>query len=445
MAEADTISQDISVECEETSSVTRSIRVVVATSRVNRAFDRAYKELAKGARIKGFRPGKTPRSVLERMYGASMPEDLERILVMETLADAIEQAKVVPLTEPDIDAESPAQGNPFCYTARVEIKPEIELPDLGELKAKQPVVLVSEERVDAELERLRMSNAHWVEESEDVEAANGHTVSMDFVGKVDGETFPGGTGEGMDIELGSGGMVPGFEDQLVGVKAGDDRQIEVTFPDDYGPETLNGKDATFACHIVAIRRREVPELDDEFAKDLGEEFETLEQLRDDIREKITEGDERLSEQALHRSLMSSLIELSEFDVPGGIVDQQLESQLRSMHEQYHGRVPEDVLHGHLDRMQEEGRPMAERRVREQLLLEELAKAHDISADEADVDARLEEMAAARGIEVSQLRSMAEKQGWLDALSTEARDMKIYALLSEQAEIEKVYEENEPDD
>jgi trigger factor len=268
---------------------------------------------------------------------------------------------------------------------------------------------------------------------------------MDFVGKVDGETFPGGTGEGMDIELGSGGMVPGFEDQLVGVKAGDDRQIEVTFPDDYGPETLNGKDATFACHIVAIRRREVPELDDEFAKDLGEEFETLEQLRDDIREKITEGDERLSEQALHRSLMSSLIELSEFDVPGGIVDRQLESQLRSMHEQYHGRVPEDVLHGHLDRMQEEGRPMAERRVREQLLLEELAKAHDISADEADVDARLEEMAAARGIEVSQLRSMAEKQGWLDALSTEARDMKIYALLSEQAEIEKVYEENEPDD
>ena len=433
MAEASSIGEDVRVECTETSSVLRSIRVEVDADRVRKAFDSAYGELGKTANLKGFRRGKVPRSVLERVYGSTMPDQIERVLVSETLAGAIETADVRPVSEPDIDAERPEQGSDFCYTAHVEVKPEIELPDLGQVEGRKPIVLVGDDEVDAELEKLRANATKFVEEPEDTVAAEGHSLTLNFVGRIDGEVFQGGSAEGVDLELGTGAMIPGFEDQLIGAKAGEERQVEVTFPEDYGPEELNGKAAVFDCDVVAIRRKELPDLDDEFAKDLGD-CDSLEALRAKLRDDLETTRNKSAAHALSRSLMESLVGLCAFEVPPGVVQGQLESQLRSMHQQFQGRVPEDALHEQLRRMQEEGRPMAEQRVRELLLVDAIATEQGMDVSPEEVDERLAEMASAQQMDAEQMRKLAEAQGWSAAVEQEVRERKVHAYLAEQGRI-----------
>ena len=433
MAEASGIGEDVRVECTETSSVLRSIRVKVDADRVRKAFDSAYGELGKTANLKGFRRGKVPRSVLERVYGSTMPDQIERVLVSETLAGAIETADVRPVSEPDIDAERPAQGSDFCYTAHVEVKPEIELPDLGQVEGRKPIVLVGDDEVDAELEKLRANATKFVEEPEAAVAVEGHSLTLNFVGRIDGEVFQGGSAEGVDLELGTGAMIPGFEDQLLGAKAGEERQIEVTFPEDYGPEELNGKAAVFDCDVVAIRRKELPDLDDEFAKDLGD-CDSLEALRAKLRDDLETTRNKSAAYALSRSLMESLVGLCAFEVPPGVVQGQLESQLRSMHQQFQGRVPEDVLQEQLRRMQEEGRPMAEQRVRELLLVDAIATEQGMDVSPEEVDERLAEMAGAQQMDAEQMRKLAEAQGWLAAVEQEVRERKVHGYLAEQGKI-----------
>jgi len=435
MAEAESSRDDIRVECSETSPVTRSLSVEIAAARVSRAFDRAYADLRKHARVKGFRPGKVPRSVLEKMYGDSIPDEIERMLVSESLADAIELADVKPASEPDIETERPRQGSAFKYTALVEVKPEIELPKLEGLPGRKPRVEIGEEEVEQEISRLRERNAPLVEEPEDAVAAEGHTLTLDFVGRVDGEVFEGGSGQGVDVEIGAGRLVPGFEEQLVGARSGEDREVRITFPEDYPEASLRGKSAEFACHVVSVRKRQLPELDDEFAKDLGE-FESLEDLRARIRADLAKGRESEAENILHRSLMDSLLERCSFEVPPGVVERQLQSQLESTHRQFQGRVPHDVLHQQLTRMQETGRPLAERRVREAFLLEALATRHGLEVSEVEVEARLGEMAEAQGMDAGTLREMASRQGWLPAIEVELRNRKVFELLASHALIDE---------
>ena len=441
MAEAGNASKDIRVECSETSSVLRSISVEVDVARVGKAFDSAYGELRKSAQIKGFRRGKVPRSVLERIYGASIPDQIERVLVSETLAAAIETAEVKPVSEPDIDAQRPEQGSSFHYTAHVEVKPEIDLPDLGQVEGRRPLVFVGDDEVQAQLERLRENATQLQEEPEETEAAEGHSLTLNFVGRIDGEAFEGGSGDGVELELGSGSMIPGFEDQLLGAKAGESRQIEVTFPEDYGREGLNGKQAVFDCDVVAVRRKELPELDDEFAKDLGD-CDSLEELQARIRADLEKTRDASSERALDRSLMDSLLALCEFEVPPGVVQGQLQSQMQSMHQQFHGQVPDEVLHEQLRRMQEEGHPMAEQRVREMLLIDAIATDQAMEIAPEEIDARLAEMGEAQSMPADQMRAMGEKQGWLPAIEQELRERKVYGYLAEQGSVVDVEPESD---
>ena len=267
------------VETTETSPILRTLEVEVDADRVRKAYDRAYRDLAKGARIKGFRPGKAPRSVLERVYGASLAEDIERQLVGETLHEAVEQSGVEPVAEPAVESNAPTEGEPFRYVARVEVRPPIELPTLVGLPATRPSVVVEDEEVEGELASLQERRATTVDAEDGTAAESGSVVVVDYVGRIDGEAFEGGTSEGATIELGSGRLVPGFEDQLLGAVAGEERQVSITFPDDYPSEDVKGKDAVFDVKVVGVKRREKPALDDEFAKDIGDEFDSLDELK----------------------------------------------------------------------------------------------------------------------------------------------------------------------
>ena len=290
MTKAQMKDASIRVETLESTPILHTIEIEVDASRVRKAFDRAYRDLAKRVRVKGFRPGKAPRSVLEKLHGASVAEQLEHTLVSETLADAIELAEVQPVSEPAISAGKPTPDANFKYTASIEVSPEIELPDLSGLPAVRPEVSVEEAEVDERLEELRTAHAPLVEEAEGTVLAQGHVATIDFVGRIDGELFEGGSGQGVQLEIGGGRFIPGFEEQLTGAQAGDDREVRVTFPEPYGNAEIAGKDAVFAVHVVDVRKRQPPELDDEFARDVGD-FDSLDALRAKIRADLESGQE----------------------------------------------------------------------------------------------------------------------------------------------------------
>lgn len=431
------MADDIQIETNEVSAVVREIAIEVAGTRVDKAFGRVVNELRKTARVKGFRPGKVPANVVKQMYGEGLAEEIERQLVRETLADAVELAELEPVVEPQIEAEVPSEGKAFRYKARIEIKPEIELPELSALSGERPKVEVGDDELLTELESLRERSTNWVEEDEEVLAENGHQVTIDFVGSIDGVEFEGGSAEGVDLELGSGRMIPGFEDELIGAKSGEERDLNVTFPEDYGNEELSGKAAVFKATVTAIKRKELPELDDDFAKDLGEEFETLDDVREKIKEGMTAQRQHASDHHLHKSLLDDLVTRTSFEVPPGMVERQLESQLQQFEQQMQGRVPEPDLRARLSQMREEGWDDAKRRVQEGLLLEAVAKSAELEATDEEIDARLDEMAEGQGVDAKLMHDMANAQGWRPAVGAEVVDRKALDHLAEAARLTEI--------
>jgi len=425
----------IRVETLERTSILHTIEIEVDASRVRKAFDRAYRDLAKQVRVKGFRPGKAPRSVLEKLYGASVAEQLEHTLVSETLADAIELSGIQPVSEPAISAGKPAPDANFKYTASLEVSPEIELPDLRGLPAIRPEVSVEDAEVVERLEQLRTAHAPLVEEAEGTALARGHVATIDFVGRVAGDLFEGGTGQGVQLEIGGGRFIPGFEDQLAGAQAGDDREVRVTFPETYANAEIAGQEAVFAVHIVDVRKRQVPELDDEFAKDVGD-FESLEALRARIRADLESGQERESKETFRTTLMDALLERMDFGVPPGMVDRQLQSQLASAHERLEGQLDHDAIHAQLDRWREQWRPRAERDVREMLALQAVAKAHGIEVADDEIGAKIEELVGRAEGQAARLRELREGEQLREALRHQLRDEKALDFLASAAKIEE---------
>jgi trigger factor len=423
----------IRVETIERTPILHTIEVEVDASRVRKAFDRAYRDLARQVRIKGFRPGKAPRSVLEKLHGASVAEQLEHTLVSETLADAIELAGTPPVSEPAISAGKPAPDASFKYTASLEVSPEIELPDLSGLPAVRPEVSVGDAEVDERLEELRTAHAPLVEESEGTVIARGHVATIDFVGRIDGEPFEGGTGQGVQLEIGGGRFIPGFEDQLTGAQAGDDREVTVTFPDPYGNPELAGKEAVFAVHVVDVRKRQAPELDDEFAKDIGE-FDSLDALRAKIRADLESGQERESKETFRTTLMDALLERMDFAVPPGMIDRQLQSQLASAQRRLEAQLDDDAIRAQLERWREEWRPRAERDVREMLALQAIAKAHGIEVEDDEVRARIAELMGGPEPQAPRMRELHENEQLRAALRAQLSDEKVLEFLAPTAKI-----------
>ncbi len=435
---------DIKIETNEISAVVREISVEVDVKRVDAAYGQVLNQLRRTANVKGFRKGKVPATVIRQMYGENLGEEIERQLVRETLSDAVELAELEPVVEPQIEADAPSEGKAFTYKARIEIKPTIELPELSALAGERPRVEVGDDELLLELEKLRERGVAWVEEDEEVIAADGHQVTIDFVGTLDGVEFEGGSATGVDLELGSGRMIPGFEEGLVGAKSGEDRDLNVTFPAEYGNDELSGKDAIFAAKVTAIKRKEMPELDDDFAKDLGEEFETLDDVRAKIKEGLVTQRQHASDHALHKSLLDDLLTRSSFEVPPTMVERQLESQLQQFEEQMKNRVPEPDLRARMAQMREEGWDEAKRRVQEGLLLEAVGKSTGVEATDAEIDARLDEMAEGQGVDPKMMHDMAEAQGWRPAVGAEVMDRKALEQLVEAASITDVDPPTEED-
>jgi len=424
------------VSATERSPVLRSLAIEVEESGVRDVFERVYRDLAKSARVKGFRPGKAPRAVLERLYGASVQEEVERLLVSQTLPAAVDRSGIVPVIEPDIETEPLEPGRAFRYTAQVEVKPEVELPDLEGLPARRPLVQVRDDEVETELESLRQRRAPLEDEPEEARAGQGSILTLDYEGRIDGRPFEGGSAEAAQVELGAGRLVAGFEEGLEGARRGESRELPVTFPEDYPAPDLRGKHAVFSVSVRALQRRRVPALDDAFAKGLGEDdVATLEALRARIREMLNARRERAADEALHRSLLDALIARAPFEVPPGLIERRLAQRLASAHDQLESVMAHEELHARMGEWRVAWRPEAEREVRESLLLEAVAEQQGLRAEDAELAERIEQMARDQGVAPERLRKLYQERGLREGLRVRLRDEKALEFLGARAKVE----------
>jgi trigger factor len=427
-------SPGLSYGSREESPVLRVLDIELAPERVRAAFDRAYQELARSARVKGFRPGRAPRTVLEKLYGASLGEEVERALVQDSLPEVLIRSGLEPVAEPRVESQAAVPDAAFRYVARIEVRPAIALPDLTGLAARRPAVAVREEDVEQQLEELRARRASLVDESPETPAATGHFVTLDYVGRIDGKAFEGGSARGVVLEMGSGRFIPGFEEQLEGALQGADREVRVRFPEDHGDPALAGKEAVFAVHVAGLRRRELPALDDAFAREAG--LEGLDALRQRVREGLLAERERHAQAELRRSLLGAALERTSFEVPAGLVERRLERRLALAHRQLGEVMPHDELHERLAAWREEWRPAAELEAREELLLEAVAADRGVAVDDAEIDERLDRMARDQGLDPSRLRKAYAKEGMRDALRVQMVQEKALDLLRAGAKIEE---------
>ncbi len=400
----------------------------------------AARALGRNLRIPGFRKGKVPPPVIiQRVGREAVLDEAVRESIAGWYSAAIDDAKVVPVGEPNLDLEDlPAEGEPLRFSIEIGVRPTAKLGEYEGLEVGRRDPEVEDEAIDKEIEQLRdrMAKLETVERA----AAKGDFVVMDFVGTLDGEPFGGGEGRDQMVELGSGRLVPGFEDQLEGASAGEDRTVTITFPEDYGAEDLAGKQAEFAVTVKEIKAKELPELDEDFAAEAG--FDTLDELRDDIRERLAEAATREIEAEFREAALDAAVAAATIEVPDALVEaraRELWDQMahtlghqgisREMYLQIAGKDEDEIV--------ADNREPAERDLRREAVLAAVVEAEGIEASEDDVLESLERAAASEGGSPKKLLERLRSSGRLDTLKADLAQRKAIDHIAESAKPVKV--------
>ncbi|TYS66117.1 trigger factor [Bacillus infantis] len=412
------------------------LTIEVDAEKVKEGLDAAFKKVVAQVNVPGFRKGKMPRGMFEKRFGVeSLYQDAIDFLLPEAYASAIDETGIEPVDRPEIDVEQIEKGKSLIFKATVTVKPEVKLGEYKGLEVEKLETEVTEEDVNNEITSLQERQAELVVKEEG-KAENGDTVVMDFEGFVDGEAFEGGKAENYSLELGSGQFIPGFEEQLEGTAAGESKDVEVTFPEEYHAAELAGKKAVFKVTVHEIKGKELPELDDEFAKDVDEEVETLDALKEKIRTRLEESKKQESENNLRDTVVEKAADNAEIDLPAVMIDNEVDRMMQEFEQrlqmqgmnlelyfQFSGQ-DESALR---EQMKEEG----EKRVRINLTLEEIAKAENIEVTDEEVTAELDKMA-----EMYNMTADAIKQalGSLDSVKADLKVKKAVDFLIETAKL-----------
>lgn len=376
----------------------------------DKALDRAFKKVVKDIQIPGFRKGKIPRKLFEQRFGVeSLYQDAVDDVLPEAYAKAVEETDIFPVAQPEVDIEQIEKGKPLIFKAKVTVKPEVKLGEYKGLEVKEQKIEVTDEEVNEAIEAEREKFAELVIKEEG-KVEEGNTVVIDFEGFMDGVAFEGGKGENHSLEIGSGEFIPGFEEQLIGKESGEEVDVEVTFPEEYHAKELAGKDAVFKVKIHEIKVKELPELDDEFAKDVDDEVETLEELKAKKKAQLLEQKEQAAENEKREALIEQAANNAEIDIPEEMIEHEVEHMLQDfkqrlqmqgmtfeMYSQFTGQDEEAL--------KEQMREDAEKRVKVNLTLEAIAEAENIEATDEDVEQEFNKMAEMYGMEVEQLKQM----------------------------------------
>lgn len=419
---------------EKTSVNEGTLTFEIPVEEVNTALDIAYKKVRKNISVPGFRKGKVPRQIFNNVYGeASLYEEALNITLPSAYQKAVDEEGLEVVAQPQIDIESMEKGQPWVLTAKVTLKPEVKLGDYKGLTVEKQDRTVTDEAVEAKIEAKRQELAELV--VKEAAAAKGDTVVIDFEGFKDGQAFDGGKGENHSLELGSNSFIPGFEDQLIGAEPGQSLDVNVTFPENYQAEELAGQDATFKVTVHEVKAKELPELDDEFAKDADDEVESLEEYKNKVRVQLEENMEAAAKEAVEDLALRQAVENAEVvELPQAMVDDEVQRQMdhflnnmkrqginEDMYYQLSGTSREDL---HKQFAEE-----SELRTKTNLVLEAIVKEEGIEVSEDEIQAEVEALAGQYGMDANQVRQYVTE----DMLVSDIKLKKAMSLIVDSAE------------
>lgn len=385
-----------------------ALTIEITKAEFEAAKDKAFKKTGKNITVPGFRKGKAPRKMIEKLYGEGVFfEEAFNIIYPDAMEMAVEKSGIKPVGRADVDLGDPAEEGGLTIIAKVPVEPEVELGEYKGIEVEKETVKVLQADVKAELNRMAQRNART--ETVERKAKKNDTVDIDFEGFVDGVPFEGGKAEHHELTLGSGAFIPGFEDQLIGTKIGEDKDVTVTFPEDYHEKSLAGKEAVFKCKVNAITVKELPDADDEFASEVSE-FETLAEYKEDIKKKLTEKKEKEARAKKEAQAVEKAVENATMEIPDAMIDTQVQSMMedfaRRMQsqglslEQYFQFTGMDAK-----KMHDQMKPEALKRIQNSLVLEAVAKAENIEISDEKVDEEIVKMAEAYKMEVEKLKGI----------------------------------------
>ena len=430
----------MSLQVEKLENNTAKLTIEVPAEEVEKAIESAYQKSKSKFSIPGFRKGKVPRKMIEKMYGVGVfYEDAVNSMIPGAYADAATESELEIVAQPEIDIVQIEAGKPFIFTAEVVLKPEVELGKYKGIEVEAKDTTVTDEEVDAELAKVQEQNSRLVA-ADDKEVENGDQVTIDFEGFVDGVAFDGGKGTDYALTLGSGTFIPGFEDQLVGANTGDHVEVKVTFPEEYQAKELAGKEAVFQCDVKKIETKEVPELDDEFAKDVSE-FDTLAEYKEDVKKKLTEKKEKEARTAKENAAVDKAIENAQMDIP----ELMTKTECRQMMDDFSRRMQQQGLSMEqyfqftgqsMDKMMEDMKPQALKRIQTRLVLEKVAEAENIQPSEEEITEEIQKMADAYKMEADKIREAIGESG-LEQMKKDMAVQKAVTVIADAAvEVEK---------
>ena len=399
----------MSVQVEKLEHNMAKLTITVPAETFDKAITQAYKKMKNQISIPGFRKGKVPQAMVEKMYGAGMfYEDAANIVIPDAYDEALAEVTDITITsQPSIDIVQIGKGQEFIFTAEVAVKPEVTLGQYKGIEVPETVIEVTDEEIEAELKKVQEQNAREI--SVDRPAENGDTVVIDYEGSVDGELFDGGTATDHPLVLGSGSFIPGFEDQLIGAVADADVDVHVTFPEEYHAEDLAGKEALFKVKVHEVKRKELPEINDEFAQDVSE-FDTLEEYKEDVKKGIADKKAAAARQEKQEKIISQIVENAEMDIPDPIVTTQARQMMdqfaqqmqyngltMAQYYQFTGLTPDGLL--------EQMKPQALKNIQNRLVLEAIAKAENYEASEEEVEAEFVKLAEKYNMTVEKIKEI----------------------------------------
>lgn len=396
------------------------LEMEVPQADVSKAIDKAYTRLANKINIPGFRKGKAPRKIVASHIGKqAVLDEAFDLVAPKAYSDALSDQNIEPVGRPEIEVVSLEEGKDLVFKATVTAKPEIELGEYKGLKIEKKSAEVSDEDVEKQLQSMRGNHAKMVV-AEGAQIKDGDFAVIDFEGFIDGEAFEGGEGKGYPLEIGSGSFIPGFEEQLVGAKAGDERDVSVTFPEEYHAPNLAGKSAVFKVKINDVKRRELPEFDDEFVKRTSA-FQTVDELKADVRNKLEETAKNKAESDFRADAIKTATENSSADIPGVMVENRISHMIEELDISLQNRgmkLDQYLQYANLDlaKLRENYREIAAANVKTDLMLEAVAKAEELKVEAADMDAEVEMMARAYGATAKQVQKIIKEQGRIGDLA-----------------------------
>ena len=430
----------MSLQVEKLEKNMAKLTIEVSAEDLDKAMEKAYQKQKSRISLPGFRKGKAPRKMIESMYGKGVfMEDAVNSLVPQEYTKALGECDLEIVSQPEINVTQMEPGKALIFTADVAVKPEVTLGDYKGVEVPKSEITVTDEEVDAEVKKEQDKNARTVA-VEDRAAANGDITTIDFEGFVDGVAFEGGKGTYYALTLGSGTFIPGFEDQLVGANTGDHVEVKVTFPEEYQAKELAGKEAVFQCDVKKIETKEVPELDDEFAKDVSE-FDTLAEYKEDVKKKLTEKKEKEARTAKENAAVDKAIENAQMDIP----ELMTKTECRQMMDDFSRRMQQQGLSMEqyfqftgqsMDKMMEDMKPQALKRIQTRLVLEKVAEAENIQPSEEEITEEIQKMADAYKMEADKIREAIGESG-LEQMKKDMAVQKAVTVIADAAvEVEK---------